>query len=292
MTPVTGKFDETLFRKYRALPSEPKAWAKWTPEQREEWMRQNRELFAKTEQRRALEGQLVLENGPLVKLLVAQYRGEDNTPPRRGFTKAKREPGVENLSWEEAYACGQTGLVKALRGLNLQKGGFTKYTAWKIRHELQSAITKGQVVAVPKGSDRADRPKGFDFFEDDDAMERALVAKRLADGADDEGGNTDADEEPKPRETPASVVVWFIEKRCEFGDIHVATMRDRLFGAYEYHAQIWGRSVATRQLETALNARDVWAENGTAPGGGRGRFFRGVRVISLREAQTRIEVSG
>ena len=228
MTQVTGKFDEELFRRYRSLPAVPKSWDKWTEKQRDSWAGENRATFAKTEQRRALEGRLVEDNGPLVKILVAQYRGEDNTPPRRGFTKARREPGVEHLSWEEAFACGQTGLVKALRGLNLKKGGFTKYTAWKIRHELQSAITKAQVISIPKGSDRADRPKGFDFFEDEDSMQRALLKKK-------EDEELAASDEPK-LERPASAIADFIERRCRVVVGAPPMLWEWVAAKYEQHA--------------------------------------------------------
>jgi hypothetical protein len=295
MMPVTGKFDEVLFKRYRALPArqrrpdgtyqEPKGWETWTAAKRAEYL-------AKTAERSRLEGQLILENGPLVKLLTAQYRGEDNTPPRRGFTKAKREPGVEHLSWEEAFACGQTGLVKALRGLNLSKGGFTKYTAWKIRHELQSAITKAQVISVPKGSDRADRPKGFDFFEDEDAMQRVLLAKKIEEEGEDDGHPKPPppdDDEPKERVRPASALTDFLAKWCHFGE-GLRVLRHIMAGAYEYHARTLDFPVDVGTLERRLAARRALLKSGTVAGQGRGKYWLGVRVRTLREMQSRVLV--
>ena len=258
---VTGAFDKELFTKYRN---------------------------SKGKERRALEGTLILQNTPLVKLLVAQYRGEDNSPPRRGFTKAKREPGIESLEWEECYAAGMTGMLKAVRGLNLEKGGFTKYTAWKIRHELQGAITKAQVVSVPKGSDRADRPKGFDFFEDEEGMQRALLTKREAEEGLDDG--LDEDGKPKALVRPKSAIADFIERRCQFRPIFV-TMREVMFCAYETHARMLDFPVATHMLEEALEAKGVVAMKGKTTGGRVGRFFRRVSVISLQELSRRVTVA-
>jgi hypothetical protein len=284
---VTGIFDQDLFRRYRSLPSVPKKWEKWSEEQRDQWARDNPSLFERTEERRQLEGQLVLDNTPLAKILVAQYRGEDNTPPRRGFTKAKREPGAEGLSWEEAYACGLTGLIKALRGLNLAKGGFTKYTAWKIRHELQSAITKSQVVSIPKGSEREDRPKGFDFFEDEDEMQRALLGQREEQDRAIGQGERPTQEEidsmpcdsvgrcrwcgyegPGPRhsckgapraepEKPArvsSAIIDFIERRIVL-DRLATLVWARVVPLYRVHALTLGFPVAPWMLEDALVKR-------------------------------------
>ena len=225
---------------------------------------------------RKLEQRLLVENRPLVVTLVNQYMGEDKSPPRRGFSKAKREPGVEFLDWEEAYACGMTGLLKALRGLNLAEGGLTKYTATKIRHELQSAISKARVVAVPKGTERELRPSGFDFFEDEEEMQRALLHRRESEEGDAE------DEEPKKRGRVASAVLHFVTTRCRFTP-SARILRERLFGLYERHARLLGHHVVFAKLERELKNRGARPMTVRNERGYQERGWGGVGLVTIEE---------
>jgi hypothetical protein len=252
---ATGAFDKGLFAEYAAATGAEK---------------------------RRLEGRLLLDNEPLVKKLVAQFRGEDKEPPRRGFSKAKRLPGIEHVEWEECLAAGMTALLKALRKLDLAKGGLTMLTRWKIQHELQTIIDKAQVVNASYKRRLDDRPKGFDFLqgeEFDRAVEPAPEARE--------------EEGPDPeiaRARPRSALALFIETRCRFRRTLVTT-RDALFGAYETHARLLQFPAATHMLASALKERGVTAQRGTMAGGVTGAFFRGVGVIALSERSRSILLS-
>ncbi len=263
MTSQVGFFDKDIFREYDRLSNvietahgpvrDPKA-----PEARR------------------LEERLLIENRPLVVTLVNQYMGEDKTPPRRGFSKAKREPGVEFLEWEEAYACGMTGLLKGLRGLNLNEGGLTKYTATKIRHELQSAISKARVVAVPKGTVRELRPAGFDFFEDEDQMQRALLHRRETEDSES------AADEPQKRPRVASAVLHFVTTRCRFRPA-AQTLRSRLLGLYDRHARLLGCHVVFSKLEREIQTRGARPTRVRNEHGEQERGWIGVGLLTIAD---------
>jgi hypothetical protein len=249
---VTGEFDKALFARYRALGACQTCGHDQTlhlAQKRGVCDNCGCKRFEPSAPFSAFEQQLLAANSPLVKTLVNQYMGEDKSPPRRGFSKAKREPGVEHLEWEEACACGMTGLLKALRGLDLGQGGLTKYTALKIRHELQSAIAKARVIAVPKGTTREFRPTGFDFFEDEEQMQRALLHRR-----DSEDVEPEPEDEPRRRGRIASAVMHFVTTRCRFK--HSARIsRARVYGLYEAHARLLGQHAVFDKLDRALLER-------------------------------------
>jgi len=256
---------------------------------------------AKGEEKRRLEGILVASNEPLCKLLVAQFRGEDPTPPRRGYSKAKRERGIEKLDWEESFAAGMTGMVKAIRTLNLSKGGLTIVARFKIRHELQSAITKAEVVSVPKGAKDCERPKGYVFADESaEEIERARI-EAIEAGIEPWApptGKDDDDEESKGPKRPASALLDFVTRRLEFRP-HFVTTRNAMFRAYENHARILGFSVSTEKLERVLLhmlPHKVRLQKGNLPRNGKpwavtGVFYRGVRLLSVSELAHRMIVA-
>ncbi|MHB8531720.1 MAG: sigma factor [Solirubrobacteraceae bacterium] len=103
--------------------------------------------------RRALLNQLVLENAPLVKLLVDQLRGGPDTRKRPGARAMGGCQGFRELEWEDAFQAGLVGLARALEGLDLSKGKLAGYAKLWIRHELQRLVYNGgALVRVPRGA--------------------------------------------------------------------------------------------------------------------------------------------
>lgn len=81
-----------------------------------------------------LEGQLVQENMPFVKMKVARFLIKSHV----------------DIDSEDALQAGAIGLLTAVRK-DQSKSAFTTYAYWWIMHELQSLAAKTQPVHRPKG---------------------------------------------------------------------------------------------------------------------------------------------
>jgi len=82
-----------------------------------------------------LEGQIVQENMPFVKMKVAKFLVRSHV----------------DIDSEDALQAGAIGLMTAVRK-DKSKSAFTTYAHWWIMHELQSLAAKTQPVHRPKGA--------------------------------------------------------------------------------------------------------------------------------------------
>jgi DNA-directed RNA polymerase specialized sigma subunit len=122
-----GKFDETLFRAFRA---------------------------AKGIERRRLLDQLLWENEPLVKLIVDQLCGRGESKKRNGIRHLGGCQGFRDIPWEDAMQAGLIAMQKALEQFDPAKGRIAGYLKLKARHELQRIVYYGgQTIRVPRGQD-------------------------------------------------------------------------------------------------------------------------------------------
>lgn len=138
---VIGRFNPELFERFRTMP----------------------EGIV----RRALHSRLIVENEPLVKVLVAQLLGRE-TAVRRRPGKRTNLGGLkapELIDWDDAMQAGRIGMGKALAKFDPARGKLSLYALHKIRYELQCVEEKNAVIHVPRGREDM-APKGFDFIED------------------------------------------------------------------------------------------------------------------------------
>lgn len=107
--------------------------------------------------RRTLQNELVIENTPLVKVLVDQLCGWHK---QTGRTKLGGCQGFSEIPWEDAYQGGLIALMKALEQFDPSKRKgrdrgskykISRYLLLKIRHELQVIVhSGGQIVRAPR----------------------------------------------------------------------------------------------------------------------------------------------
>ena len=270
----------------------------------------------KAEQRRLLD-QLVRDNEPLRIVLTAQLCGRgENRPGRR--QKFQREPYVETLSLEEQEACGQIGMMKALRDFNPKKrddiraehglaaaanpaAGLPAFAVWKIKYELQAAIEKAGCITLRRGVAPQDRP-GVARMDDPEFVESALEESANYLGGSGESlrarlAREEAEDVAPQLPRPKSAIEDFITRRCDF-QWTLFTSREKLLCTYERHARFSGFAVTSPvALERALfeaaesKKRRLKLQNGTLPGTHRrGQYFRGVGVATIFELGRRIDV--
>jgi hypothetical protein len=119
-----GKWDPALFTRFRA---------------------------AKGIRRRHLLEQLLVENTPLIKLLLEQLRGGKNSG-RKGMKVLGGCQGIDELDWDDAMQASRIAFVKAAEAFDPAKGKIAGYLKLKMRHELQTLVTNElRLARVPRG---------------------------------------------------------------------------------------------------------------------------------------------
>lgn len=169
--------------------------------------------------RRLLLNRLVIENEPLVKILVGQILGRaerktGQTPGRPGSSRRRfggRLLGAEDLDWDDAMQAGRMGMAKALENLDLEKGKLSGYARTKIYYEMQCVLSTSTIVKVDRG--RQDTV-GATHFEEADAFE-AVVHEHAV-------------EEDGERASHGDVVAAAIDAATELEPIVVSFVRERL----------------------------------------------------------------
>lgn len=138
-----GTWDGELFARFRALVGPPPARGK-AP----------RPLSPEA---RRMQHILMVQNEPLVKLLVDQLCGRGEPKKGRPRKKLGGLIGAEHIPWEDAMQAGRIALSKALLGLDPTKGKLSGYLLFKIRYELQCILPKETTIYAPRGKEK-ERP--------------------------------------------------------------------------------------------------------------------------------------
>lgn len=120
-----GTWDDALFRQFRA---------------------------AKGPRRRLLLERLLIENTPLVKILVDQLCGRGSNTKRGPNRFLGGCQGFREIPWDDAMQCGRMAFLKAAEQFDPAKGKIAGYLKLKIRHELQTFVAYGlRLARVPRG---------------------------------------------------------------------------------------------------------------------------------------------
>jgi hypothetical protein len=224
--------------------------------------------------RRRLHHDLVVQNDPLTKVLVAQMCGRgENRPGRR--QKFKREPYVEQLTEEEQIAAGRIGMAKAIERFDpkirdarrVEYGhdpaknaadGLPAFAAWRIKFELQQAIEKSGYMTIRRGVHPDERPRNAERLDDPEHVERVVQAsdEYLGNSSDEtleERWQREQKEENAPHKT-TSAIGEFIE-RCILFEKQCVTIVSRLIPYYRAHAITRGFPVSFWMLEEELVKR-------------------------------------
>lgn len=97
---------------------------------------------------RALLGEIVLQNAPLIRHFIARLRG----------------PHIDRLGHEEVEATVRIAFVRAVQTYDSTKGGIAGWFAWKLRPELEAAE---RLDAIVKGKARTRAPDVTYLGEED-----------------------------------------------------------------------------------------------------------------------------
>lgn len=137
--------------------------------------------------KKALANQLYIENEPLVKTLVAQMLGKGEPKGRHIPAELRRLNRAENVeSWEDGMGAATIGFAKALRdfdpsiiGRNGKPVKIPFFLGMKIKYELQCLIERSTNVRTPRDTPSELVPRGFERFEVEEDLERAMFDNGL-----------------------------------------------------------------------------------------------------------------
>lgn len=278
-----GKWNAELFAEFRTAAGPPpppaKGWRRGPPPA----------LSARV---RHLQGLLVQQNEPLIKVLVAQLCGVGDHRKRRRLGGMQ---GVELIPWDDAMQAGRIGFAKALMAFNPSKGKISYFALHKIRYELQLLIPTAATIKI--GIDRiGERPacalvgeqreldalhrdsEHFDMAEID-GLTPELVAQWRDTGEwpelEEFQAMIEAARAPKVVVSiPSRVIVLtpleqFLKARCAFA-ARARVTQFELWSAFEHDCRRRGtraptRGALVRELAALRGVREVKVWNGGSP---------------------------
>lgn len=145
---ATGEWDVNLFFQYRAATGERK---------------------------RLIGSRIILDNTPLIKLLLTQLTRKFRARPGQRLPPAAKMggcQGFDKIPWDDAMQAGRIALLKAMESYDpvKSKGRIGFYLAMKFRYELQRLVLSEHLVKVGRGYEKF-RPD-IELSDDSEALDR------------------------------------------------------------------------------------------------------------------------
>jgi hypothetical protein len=145
---ATGEWDVELFHQYRQATGERK---------------------------RMIGSRIILDNTPLIKLLLEQLTRRYRPKPGQRLPPAAKMggcAGFDKIPWDDAMQAGRIALMKAMESYDpvKSKGRIGFYLAMKFRYELQRLVLSEHLVRVGRGYEK-ERPD-IELTDDYEALDR------------------------------------------------------------------------------------------------------------------------
>jgi hypothetical protein len=186
-------------------------------------------------------------------------------------------------SWDDAMGVAGIAFAKFLRDYDPSQGRISFFLGIKIKYELQCLIERSENLKVPRDYEAEHLPRGFERFEVDGDLERAMGASGL------EAGEADYFEEPdehvprlevairEPALAPRSAIDDFLERGCAWSP-GGRVARAPLVATFERHASMLGLAPLVDAMLRAVRARGARPIFMRTPWAASARGFAGVRV--------------
>ena len=131
---------------------------------------------AKGPRKSLIGSRIILDNTPLLKLLLEQLTGRYKGRPGQRLPPAARmggRAGFDKIPWDDAMQAGRIALMKAMESYDpvKSKGRIGFYLAMKFRYELQRLVLSEHLVRVGRGYEKQ-RPE-IELSDDSEALDRA-----------------------------------------------------------------------------------------------------------------------
>lgn len=236
--------------------------------------------------KRMLANVLYRENEPLVKTLVAQMIGAGEGRPGRRIPAALRRIHRSELveSWEDAMGIAGIAFAKFLRDYDPGQGKISFFLGMKIKYELQCLIERSTNVRTPREAEADFVPRGFERFEADGDLERAMGSSGLEVGEEQYHAEMRAGavDRPAPDLPPRSAIDDFFERRCTWS----ASARVAIapfVATFKRHAREIGASSAVDRLLSSARERGARSVRMRTPWSSSAPALAGVRVSQTSE---------